>query len=423
MIVRNSLRDKLITNSIGGKNVIDEENIVDEKDDDTYNRQLNYVIPNKDRQREGYINYMNNVLPSPYILSKKGLEETDLIYDDINIKLDANINTGVPELNNNVEYHICMYTINRGLEGISRSIPRPFLLYFAYKYPAENEDIVIFPFFNYNGNNVLDKTDVYLKNIFKNWDCQFVYKGYTQTNSEKVHLIYEYIGEYELITYKRNDKWWWITVDEIINHGTILNFKIHESVQSYLTLNKSLLFLYTNDNIKVETPLVAYYGGKKETTGFISAFGLRREPMSSSMGPFYYFGTYMRAGRYALWEADQKTIIPQGGIVRFVIFMGKIKGFLNRTSDKSIHIEEKDKNNSYIFQTRKLRDTNSDWAIDNESVYVTTINLNIDDKTRTIRSQYVVKDYDQQLPISSHDISGKQVSNTPFDTNETYYID
>ena len=91
------------------------------------------------------------------------------------------------------------------------------------------------------------------------------------------------------------------------------------------------------DDIVYETPSVGYYGSYYKNIAMTSVFGLRREEPTASLGPYYYFGSYERAMRDAIWSSSKKPMkvdgelitideegrYDKGGLVRFALFMGK----------------------------------------------------------------------------------------------------
>ena len=138
----------------------------------------------------------------------------------------------------------------------------PFLEFLLYKTYNNNpkDDICILPFFKVKKKKkVLDEADNYINDIFTEWDKKPNYKGYINENN-KTYLIYEKIFESSLIPLiERKDKWWWVLPCEIINNKMILNFPIHSEVQTFLLHHKELNYLYDNNKIPYESPVIYYH--------------------------------------------------------------------------------------------------------------------------------------------------------------------
>jgi len=115
----------------------------------------------------------------------------------------------------------------------------------------------------------------------------------------------------------------------------------------------------------------------------------------------------------------------KGGIVRFAIFMGEIHVSLNYPNDDTDDSELKkqilkENNSSIERQTTRITDYDGKWADMHDSIYIGKLEL---DDGRILKNAplWVVKDYNQQVPISYHYIDKRTLGNT-WDENGEYYI-
>jgi len=367
-------------------------------------------------------------LPSSYIFSNKSDNISTGKTGHINISF---LKTGsLPSSSHEKRFNITVFNIQKN--------PQPYIRYLMYKYSQASESgvEVIIPYFYamYNDQDPKEIAEKKLTQVFKDWDSEIQYHGYTETQDD-VYLVFESkFNQDFLFNQKRNDVWWWCLIDEIINVKSVLNFPVSESATNFFIKNPQLGILFDDKDMKLEVPKVAFYGGYHKTIAFISVFGLNRAPVNASMGPFYYFAGYKRAGRYALWTnqfnkdnpeiktVDDNGLYDRGGIVRFAIFLGKTKMFLNRENDPDDQ-SEKNRDNEYITKTIKLRDADGKWTSNNNSVFVSSNEFNIGGDNRTILHQFVVKDYTQQTPLSYHYVDTGQAANINLNDLENYFIE
>ena len=310
--------------------------------------------------------------------------------------------------------HICIYKI------FCQEKTEPFILYLLNK---NTNNILYFPHF-IASNNILKLAEKYINDIFNEWKIVPKFKGYVDNND--IYLFYEIDYNYtiEKLTYK--DVWWWTSIFEIINIKTVLNFNIHQTVYKILKKNPLLLSLFDLDNKIINRPIIGYFGGYYTYISFIAAFGLRKVSPEAYLGPYYYLSPYNAAGRYAIWNfirkpetIDDKLITVDdygrykiGGIVRFIVFTNKMKYLLNRDtdpdddSDISVDLAKKV---PFIKSTMKIRDVASKWADNYNSVYVGSIKIKSEKyDDRTLKIEFAVRDFNQQIPISYHYVNTNQ---------------
>jgi hypothetical protein len=98
------------------------------------------------------------------------------------------------------------------------------------------------------------------------------------------------------------------------------------------------------------------------------------------------------------------------GIVRFAVFVGRCRAFfMNGDQDRSelsMYWANKD---PFIKAKLALRDINGDWTRAFNSAYVGEYDLKIGGKTKNRIPTWTIKDYDNQMPLSCHEVDIKSV--------------
>ena len=214
---------------------------------------------------------------------------------------------------------------------------------------------------------------------------------------------------------KRKNRWFWAVVYELVNTKKVLNFPIQQDVIEFFVNNLNITQIYTEDNVTTyEIPIIAYHGSHYKKINFVAIFGVTRASSEASLGPFYYFGPYDNAVRYSMFTISKKPMIiggksitvdeegrhDKGGLVRFVIFLGKNKIF--------------NEDEGFIKKSviTNVKEAFIDWNENYNSAFTGLYNKIIEGKPVTIYSKYVVKQYEQLIPLSYHYI------NTDTDEND-----
>lgn len=373
---------------------------------------------------------------------------TRSVYYDYPIKTELEQEFSKLSLTQNTRINICCYMVSTN--GL-----KPYLRYLLYKYPKSSDDysdLLVFPFFLYERthhdikevcrDNVLE----YLDNIGGPSSVDVV--GYKKTDIgvcvfiELDNKVYESLNEIKHQT--RGSELWLVLMKEILDVKNVINFPIHSSVTNFFLNNMSFIFLLDKDDRPYTLPLVAYHGNYYKVISFVAVFGLKKSSVFSSLGPYYYFGTYEKALRYAVWTqshtpmtVDGETITvnetgkyKKGGIVRFALFPGNTKVFLNRPDDPedvSRLTQEKKVDDPWISQTARLRDVDGKWAEKYNSVYQGVMILE-DGRKNQRGPHWVLRDYEQQTPLTYHYVDTKQfddslIKEPTYYNNNVYYID
>ena len=311
---------------------------------------------------------------------------------------------------NKIKINLCLYSV-------SFSEYKPFIQYLLYKYTHSSKEILSFPFFIYRTGDVESEI---AKTLNKITSEVYIIKGYKKFNNEIYVVVSLPDNACVLQEIKSSDKWWFSLLSEIINEGKIMYFPIHNNVRKFFSNNTSLLYILDHDNVPYESPLALYSGQPKDKTNFIAKFGIAKSSPLASMGPFYYFGTYELASKFASWSYNYKPLMlddilitdnefgryKEGGVVRFAVFTGKVKVFMNREfdpNDDSQLAAHRDK------REQKIIDINGDWTNIFDSTCVSEI-LFRNGQYNHLGAQYCIKNYYQQQSLSYHSIDKKSLS-------------
>ena len=309
--------------------------------------------------------------------------------------------------------------------GWDNGAPYPFLLFCLQKDDANQ---LSFPKMVYEGGDVTVTGGQVLDHMFQEWsELNIDYMGYMRYGNE-TFLWYNgrLSNKYELVSGKYNDKLWFATVSEIVNNRKMLSFDIDQSITNLFLQNSRLIYIADSTGKPYDIPTVGYFGSYYKRIGVTAVLGVRKEGPQASLGPYYYFGAYSRAIRYALWTTDYKPKLidgekltvddtgryTRGGIVRFALFMGKEDVKLGRDSDKKDDTNASRKfiaDRPHMKDTLQMRDTAGTWSYSFDSIVQGrhTI-IRKDGSEFTLSPQMVVKDYAQQFPLSYHYVDTNQ---------------
>jgi len=303
--------------------------------------------------------------------------------------------------------------------GFTNGSAYPFIIFCLQK-NAMNE--LQFPEMVYDGGQASANGMQILRHIFSEWSQSNIeYLGYIRHDNE-TYLWYNGLlsDTYQLVSGKREDQIWFATVSEITNDRRMLTFDIDQQVTNLFLRNPRLIYLVDGTRRPYDIPMVGYFGSYYKRIGVTAALGVKKEGPTASLGPYYYFGAYPRAIRYAVWTTDykSKTIdgekltvgdsgkYTRGGIVRFALFMGKQTMMLGREGDKDDDTDASRrfvKERPNLISSLKMRDTMGVWASNYDSVSQGThVIETAKGENFTLSPQMVVKDYAQQFPLSYH---------------------
>tara|TARA_B110000285_G_scaffold44363_1_gene49380 strand:- start:937 stop:2190 length:1254 start_codon:yes stop_codon:yes gene_type:complete len=417
---------------------------------------MNPVTKNKNALFEKLVTQVKTTItdkPSP-IQSGENLEVTDKyeipdvdilktnvsrthIFKNLNVDSDNSYQYKLGALTNdiNVNYkgnvYICMYTV------ITSSV-QPFLLYLLHN----DKDVMKLPYIKANTHNLV--SDIEKKISFITNNSESTYKGHLLFNNE-MYVFYnleDNIFSTELLT--RKDTWWFSLMTEICYMKKIMNFKIDNRVTNLFANNQYLCKLYDMNHNVFMSPHPMYYGSNMEYIEHIIGLGVTKNAYNADFGPFFNFGSYEIGCRYGGWTLrykpftgnklianfESKDVILTdndfgryafGGIVRFAVFIGNHKTFLNRPHDPEDNSRYADGAN-VVKEKRKIIDVRGSWAKHYDSIHKGQLGIHQYNVVEQKGYIFVVKKFNQQYPLTYHRLDK---TNMPamYDPTLTYQIE
>jgi hypothetical protein len=319
--------------------------------------------------------------------------------------------------------HICAYHIN--------SVHKhPFLEYFLFKKNKENNEILHFPRFEYTNNvNVVAKGLAVIELLSMSYykTPSYVFTGYTN-DDDNLYLFFDCSGlQLDGFKMSRMNDLWMVTIDELINHQSVCNFPIEDSVTEFFNNNLQLLFLKDNEGKTTEIPSVMYAGVPRKDYSFANTFGVSPAGSDALMGNYYYFTDYQNAIKKSGWLNESAGC---GCLIRCAVFLDKMKFVRNNPNDKVdeskltkdilLNCDE----NSAEYKNAKLllrvSDRDGLWTKEYNSVYLGKMELD-DGTIFNEHPLWVVKDYEQQVVLSTHIIDKKSLD-SEWKRDSVYFV-
>lgn len=378
-----------------------------------------------------------NKYESPEIDNPQTSSLRKSIFKNLNIRSDNTYKYKLENLinNTNVNYkgnvYICMYTV------VTSSI-QPFLLYLLYN----DNDVMKLPHIKVTSPNFF--SDIEKKISFITNNSESTYKGHVLFNNE-MYVFYNLADNiYSTELLSRKDTWWFSLMTEICYLKKLMHFKIDNRVIELFMNHQYLCKLYDINQNVFMSPHPLYYGSNMEYIEHIIGLGVTKNAYNADFGPFFNFGSYEIGSRYGGWTLrykpftgnkiignfESKDVIitdndfgryKSGGIVRFAVFIGKYKTFLNRPHDPEDNSRYADGAN-VAKEKRKIIDVQGSWAKHNDSVHKGQLGIHQYNVVEQKGYTFVVKKFNQQYPLTYHRLDK---TNMPamYDPTLTYQIE
>lgn len=249
-------------------------------------------------------------------------------------------------------------------------------------------------------------------NEYDNYDKHAHFKGF-YINNEELYIIFDLTNcNIEIENTLRKYTMWFCLIDEIINHTNICNFSIEQSVTDFFNCNIDFCFLKNKNGTNYEVPNIGYVGITQNKINFTHIFGVSKKDNNAILGPYYYFTDY----KNSLKECELINNNNNASIVRFALFLGKIKvieNSINDEMDKSDTKKERllDSNLDSTLEelTIRISDHDGKWRENYDSVYLGEVKLDNDEYLKNTPI-IVIKEYDQQVPLSCHYINNNYIN-------------
>ena len=310
--------------------------------------------------------------------------------------------------------YICAYDINNdGKYPFQRFVLTNDILNESLVFPQANL------FKGHTSDDVINFSKVFLFGLlmldnFETFDESVEFNGYFYDNHNDLYLFYDItkcklqINDIE----KHDNNTWLALLDEIVNCKHVCNMKVDDKVTHFFNLNEDFCFLLDEKDDSYEIPVVSYVGKPENKLNFTYTFGETMSNKNGILGPFYYFTDYFNAFEDAFKNADGKKV----GVVRFAAFVGTTKYFENFVNDdiddseiKSQRLEDSDLDQAVERLTMRISDHDGKWAETYDSAYLGYTEL--DNGSILKKPIIVLKEYNQQIPLSYHYVNKKTYKN------------
>jgi hypothetical protein len=308
-----------------------------------------------------------------------------------------------------------------------------YTIYNEKKYPFQqflltksvNNTELAFPkiqlFNNFNKNELIDYTKVCLFGflMLENYELfndLINFDGFYEYNNS-LYLFFDLTKNKfqlydDIFSDRVNDRILWFgLIDEIVNHTKICNIKINEFVTQFFQENQSLCFLADENDSIYELPITSFISKSTQKLNYTYIFGQIKDNKNGILGPYYYFKDYYNAYEEALTLIKDDTTMV---IVRFALFIGNVKYIENYPNDpideseiKRQRLQDQNLDQNIERLTMRISDHDGKWADNYDSVYLG--NLELDDGNLLNKQLFVVKEYEQQIPLSYHFVNNKSL--------------
>ena len=304
-------------------------------------------------------------------------------------------------------------------------------------------------FSSFNKNNLISYSKVFLSGLlmidnFEEFNNSLEFNGVYEYEN-KLYLFYD-ITRCKNITLNEtylNCNLRFGLIDEIVNTMNICNIKVDYETTKFFILNEECKYLRDKDGNLYEIPIVGYVGKQTEQKlNFTLIFGETARDKTSIVGPYYYFTNFNRSIRQGGWSSNFKpesmynNLITEneygrytkGGIVRFALFTGitkYIENFPNDSYDESLikmeRLDDETLNQKYEKLTLRISDHDGLWRNNYDSVYLG--NIELDDGSFLEDTPIIVlKEYNQQVPLTYHYIDKNKLGLIYEEQNKHYSI-
>jgi len=280
-------------------------------------------------------------------------------------------------------------------------------------------------FNNLNKNELIDYTKVCLFSFlslenYETFNDLIRFDGFYEENNN-LYLFFDLTkNNIQLYDIYNNSSLWFVLIDEIVNHKNICNIKINQAVTQIFQENHEFSFLIDDKDEPYELPIVCFISSSENKLNYNCMFGQIKEDKNQILGPYFYFKDYYSAFEEAgsLIKDNMKM-----GLVRFAIFIGNVKYIENYPNDpvdeseiKKQRLQDSNLDQNIERLTMRISDHDGKWADNYDSVYLG--NVELDDGSHLNKHLTVVKEYEQEIPLSYHYIK----NNTLQGKKEDYLI-
>jgi hypothetical protein len=345
------------------------------------------------------------------------MEKTNYQYEGLNNLLtDVDYFLSTTEID---KVNVIAYNVNT-----SNQTPTPFLTFLLFKNHLDVMNIpVIFLLEDYYDKTArlaqyVQKELINLLNSqnYNHASCEGIEFNGIFINNNEIYMVYD-LSHIEWSTYDslvKRDHLWFALADEIINTGTICNMEIDAKATIFFLETPSFGFLVDAAGAKLEAPIAAYICKPAHKLNFTFVFGVSPSDKDNMFGPYYYFTDYRNAINQQVTD-DGSSKSFKTGIIRFALFMNKtmivdnlIDNEPDWSSTKRSRLTDDSLNANYENSTIRISDHDGNWATNYDSLFVGRVLLDNGKELQGL-PMFVVKNYEQQQPLSYHLIDNKSL--------------
>jgi len=324
--------------------------------------------------------------------------------------------------------YICAYQVNNNGKY-------PFLQ-FLFEHNSRYLDQLVLPEMvfseNFDTENIKNYSTIYLfhtilkKMTFSEFTSKIIFNGFHVYNNE-LYLFYDLTNIHlEINDVYRDSPIRFCLINEILNSSKLCDIPISQYAYDFFTFNYNFCLLTNEKDEIYETPIVGYVAKPENKLNFSYVFGETiQKDKNAILGPYFYFTSFKNAVKLSY----NITSNSKSGIVRFALFLGKLKYIENKISDP---IDESDTKKERLLDTSfnlnlerltmRITDYDGTWADNYDSVYLAPVELD-DGSILEVAPLIVLKEYSQQLPLSYHYINRKYIDrNESVDHSKDYKI-
>lgn len=336
--------------------------------------------------------------------------------------------------NGEIEINICTYQINT-------SCKLPFIEYLMV---LSDKNVFEFPKFNYiltKRKNVQEQAEEHiLKMVIRDEDADdannhvIKFRGTLKhgsnvkknanikTTKKSVYFFFQkfFKSPKHAPQLSKRDDVWWVVASEIVNFKKVMYMDIDPAVTDLFAQKPEIMQLYDCKGRLLETPTICYFGDEFQKIKYLAFFGLLKAPVKSSFGPFYVATNFLSSMKYACYTHNQQPFelytgekvtsgqhgkYKEGGVLRMILFIGKMKVFLrDDPPDDSQISQELAKTDKTIEKFLSLRDSNGNWTEEYDTAYKGLHFASINEDVVVNPVEWFFKDYSHFVVMSYHNM-------------------
>jgi len=305
--------------------------------------------------------------------------------------------------------YICPYKVNN-------TAIHPFLSFLLLKTNISNKlqwpEVPVFKHFE--KSELINYSKIYLFGLcklieFEKFDASIIFNGFYKFENNLCLFFDINNCDININDTYSNSSLRFAIIDEIVNHKNVCDFKIKKNVTDLFLSNDKFCFLMDENDTSYEIPIVSFIGTTKERVNFRYTFGQSSENKNAILGPYFYFTNFNNA-------------LIEDCVVRFALFIGKVKYIENNQYDpideseikkQRLHDTSLDQNTERL--TMRITDHDGLWSKSFDTAYLGQIELDNGKKLENT-PLVVVKQYEQQCPLSYH------YTNKKYLTDSTHFL-